>query len=48
MNFRDMTRDDISYYNSIRKRDDGLDWVLKNLAITAGVIVTAMFVWLLG
>lgn len=48
MNFRDMTREDISYYNSIRKRDDGLDWVLENLAITAVVIVIAMFVWLLG
>jgi hypothetical protein len=48
MNFRDMTREDISYYNSIRKRDDGLDWVLKNLAITAGVIVIATIIWLLG
>lgn len=48
MNFRDMTREDISYYNSIRKRDDGLDWVLKNLAITAGVIVIATVIWLLG
>lgn len=48
MNFRDMTRDDISYYNSIRKRDDGLDLVLKTLAITAVVMVIAMFVWLLG
>lgn len=48
MNFRDMTREDISYYNSIRKRDDGLDRVLINLAIAAGVIVIATFVWLLG
>ena len=48
MNFRDMTREDISYYNSIRKRDDGLDWVLKNLAITAVVIVIATIIWLLG
>ena len=48
MNFRDMTREDISYYNSIRKRDDGLDQILKTLAITAGITVIAMFVWLLG
>ena len=48
MNFRDMTSEEISYYNSIRKRDDGLDWVLKNLAITAGVIVIATIIWLLG
>ena len=48
MNFRDMTRDDISYYNSIRKRDDSLDWILKTLAITAGITVIAMLVWLLG
>ncbi len=48
MNFRDMTHEDISYYNSIRKRDDDLDWILRNLAITAGVIVIAMLVWILG
>lgn len=48
MNFRDMTREDISHYNSIRKRDDGLDRVLKTLAITAGITVIAMLVWLLG
>ena len=48
MNFRDMTREDISYYNSIRKRDDGLDRALKTLAIPAGITVIAMLVWLLG
>ena len=48
MNFRDKTRDVISYYHSIRKRDDGLDRVLKTLAITAGITVIAMLVWLLG
>lgn len=47
MNFRDMTRDEISYYNRIRKRDDGLDWVLRNLTIAAGIVIVALSIWLI-
>lgn len=49
MNFRDMSKDDLDYYNKIRPRDDDLDWVLKSLAILAAVVLVtgllAVFVW---
>lgn len=48
MNFRDMTRDDIEYYNRIRKPGSSLDLALKDLAVAAFVIATALAVWVLG
>lgn len=45
MNFLDMSRDDLSYYNQIRRRDDDLSWLLKNLAIlTVAVVIAALIV----
>lgn len=43
MNFLDMSKDDLDYYNKIRKRDDSLNWLIKNLAIfTVAVVVIAI------
>lgn len=47
MNFRDMTPEEGREYDKLMGKSD-FDWVLKNLAIAAGVVVIAMFVWLLG
>ena len=45
MNFLDMSKDDLSYYNQIRRRDDDLSWLLKNLAIlTVAVVIAALIV----
>ena len=49
MNYLDMSKSDIDYYNHFAKKVDGdsdLDWVLKNLAIVTVVfvIVTLMAV----
>lgn len=43
MNFLDMSKDDLDYYNKIRKRDDSLNWLIKNLVIfTVAVAVIAI------
>lgn len=43
MNFLDMSKDDLDYYNKIRKRDDDLNWLIKNLAIFAiGFVAVAI------
>ena len=47
MNFRDMTPEEGREYDKLMYKSD-FDWVLKNLAITAGIVVIAMLVWLLG
>lgn len=47
MNFLDMTKDDIRYYNRIKMPESDLDWVLKNLAIFTAVVViaTLIMIW---
>ena len=45
MNFRDMSADDISYYNSIKKDDDTMWHILRTLLVIALVVsVTALVV----
>ena len=47
MNFIDMTRADVQYYNRIKTPESSLDWVLKNLAIftVVAVIATLITIW---
>lgn len=44
MNFKDMTKDEKSYYEQIRVRDDDLDKVLLILSIMAIVTFVAVMV----
>ena len=40
MNFRDLTREELAYYNKIKKPDTS-GWLIKNLAIITAIFVLA-------
>lgn len=46
MNFADMTPEERAYYEKIKKRNDSMNWALKNLAIVAGLVLIATLIML--